>query len=100
MTTEVNISQAYQLMIGRVVSIEDRQELMDQKLDDLMGNIWDELHSALDRVDEEKKHRGTLEQRFDDLWDTVTAFFEKVEHRLPDESKRVAYSHDGDHRVR
>lgn len=68
------ISQAYQLLVGRIVAIEDKEELIEKYIDN---------HRAISR---------TIEERMDDLWDAVMAFFDRVEQRLPDESKRVAYT--------
>jgi len=73
--TEVNISQAYQLIIGRVVASEDRQELMEQNL---------------------AKFMQAVNERMDDMWDSILKFFDDVQGGLPDRKIRVSYpSHSG-----
>lgn len=80
--TEVPLSQAYQLIIGRVVALEDRQELMEDKLQDI-----EEMFQGLEK---------TFSNNLDELWDTVVAALESFDRQIPPrEKRRVSYPSDG-----
>lgn len=81
MTFEVPISQAYQLIVGRVVYLEDREELMDQWREDAEEGLQ-RMHDEISR----------LEHRMDDLWDAVLAALENFDRDMPVTKTRVAYT--------
>lgn len=77
---KVPVSQVYQLLVGRIVYLEDREELMDK---------W--------REDSEEVLQGfandiaRLDNRMDDLWDAVLNAMEDFDRKIPARKTGVSY---------
>lgn len=88
MTVDVPVSQAYQLIIGRVIACEDRQELIERDQHDIivkLANIEELWRRQL-------KYRVVTNNRMDELWDAVVAAYEKMQWEPPAEKSRVSYT--------
>lgn len=83
----INVSEAYQLIIGRVIACEDRQELIERDQHDIIGKLA--LLEELWR--RQLKYIEVVNNRMDELWDAVVAAYEKMQWEPPAEKSRVSY---------
>lgn len=97
--TEVPISQAYQLIIGRVVACEDRQELLERTADERWAACDEGVeHRMMNGQDIEKLEIrvDALMARMDDMWDAVLDAFGRMEVSMPAKKTRASYpAHNG-----
>lgn len=109
----VPVSQAYQLIVGRVVAFEDRQEFLEKEVDvqreyimengqenarnELRIDVLEEkLQDWIDWWSEAKPLIDALAVRMDDLWDTVLAALDDMNRQIPAVKTRASYpAHNG-----
>lgn len=101
------ISQAYQLIVGRVVALEEQVERIDEMYehDPFLADVEQRTINIEDRQELLEKNaeidglaivalRGAearMDARMDDLWDTVLQALDDMNRQIPAKKTRVSY---------
>lgn len=119
MTVDVPLSGAYQLLVGRLVALEDRQELLEngsminsdfrtleqriieskQLCDERWLKCDEEVETRMENGQDIEKINievDVLRDRMDELWDALVSAYERMQWVAPEKKRRTVYpAHNG-----